>query len=199
MIIRTEDNLHPFGGCNKLLSQYATIGSALQKYEHSMRRLGALRSSAFVQFRAGVSFVSVEVLESYLEDLLDLDVDESKLFIESRTTGISWVVVAALGLCAAIATGLMATSRGASLPVSFGLTLALAFPFGLLWHFAPRDAAARRMTFAQVLSHEVSRRRGTDKGPRADVSSGFLFGDLLAQKTPGSARSAAAKVITTIH
>lgn len=199
MNVRAENDMHPFGGCNKLLSQYATIGTALQKYEHSMRRLGALRSSAFIQFREGVSFVSVEVLESYLEDLLDLDVDESKLFIESKATGLRWVVVAALGLCAAIATGLLATSRGSSLLVSFGLTLCLAFPFGLLWHFAPRDAAARRMSFAQVLSHEVSRRRGTDKGPGADVRSGFLFSELLVQKNPGSARSAAAKIVTTIH
>lgn len=190
-----ETEQHPFGGCNKLMSQYNCIGTELLKYETSVRRYGYGSFSSFTHFREGVSFVPVEVLESYLEDLLDLDVGEDKLFIARRTQGIRWMLISALGLCAAIGVGLASASKGASLVSSFGLTICLALPFGILWQLAPRDGVARRMGFAQVVSHEVARRRGTDKGPREHISSTLLLGELLAHKSPGSARAATLRII----
>jgi hypothetical protein len=182
---------HPFGGCNRLLSQYSCIGAELLKYESSARRYGYGSFSAFSHFREGVSFVPLEVLESYLEDLLDIDVSEDRLFIKRESPNLRWIVVSLLGLSGASSLGLYAASTGASLFSSFALTAALAAPFGVLWHFAPRGGLSRRMGFAQIVSHEVARRRGSDKGPRETANPQFAFSELLAQKTPGSARSAA--------
>lgn len=184
--------LHPFGGCNRLLGQYACIGQELLKYEASARRYGYGSFSAFSHFREGVAFVTLEVLESYLEDLLDLEVDEDRLFITRETPAFQWIAVSLVGLCGSMALGLYAASTGASLFASFTLTVALAFPFAVLWHFAPRGGVTRRMAFAQIVSHEVARRRGSDKGPRESATeSRFMFSELIAQKSPGSARSAA--------
>ncbi|MBN8547745.1 MAG: hypothetical protein J0M12_00370 [Deltaproteobacteria bacterium] len=182
---------HPFGGCNRLLSQYSCIGSELLKYEASTRRYGRGSFSAFSHFREGVSFVSVEVLESYLEDLLDLDVSEDRLFIKRESPNLKWMFVSLLGLSGATSLGLYAASTGASLFASFALTAALALPFAVLWNYAPRGGVTRRIGFAQIVSHEVSRRRGSDKGPRQPANPQFAFTDFIAQKSPGSARSAA--------
>jgi len=187
----TEVEPHPFGGCNRLLSQYSCIGAELLKYEASTRRYGYGSFSAFSHFRQGVSFVSLEVLESYLEDLLDLDVSEERLFINRESPNLKWIFVSLLGLSGATSLGLYAASTGASLYASFALTAALALPFAVLWNYAPRGGVTRRMGFAQIVSHEVSRRRGSDKGPRESIEPQFAFSDLIAQKTPGSARSAA--------
>lgn len=182
---------HPFGGCNRLLSQYTCIGAELLKYEASTRRYGYGSFSAFSHFRQGVSFVPVEVLESYLEDLLDLDVPEDRLFISRESPNLKWIFVSLLGLSGATSLGLYAASTGASLFASFALTAALALPFAVLWNYAPRGGVTRRMGFAQIVSHEVARRRGSDKGPRELSETPFALGDLIAHKTPGSARSAA--------
>lgn len=187
----TPSENHPFGGCNRLLSQYACVGGELLKYEASTRRYGYGSFSAFSHFREGVSFVPLEVLESYLEDLLDLDVPEDRLCINREGPTLKWTLLALFGLCGSLSLGLYAASTGASLMSSFTLTIALAAPFAVLWHYAPRGGVTRRMGFAQVVSHEVSRRRGSDKGPREPATPQFAFGELLAQKNPGSARSAA--------
>ncbi len=186
---------HPFGGCNRLMNQYSCIGQELLHYELSARRYGYGSFSAFSHFREGVAFVPLEVLESYLEDLLDLEITEAHLGIVRETQPLNWTAVSLVGLCGAIGLGLFAASTGASLLASFALTVALACPFAVLWHFAPRGGATRRMAFAQIVSHEVARRRGSDKGPREPAQPSFPFGELLAQKTPGSARSAAAMLL----
>ena len=181
---------HPFGGCNKLLNHYACIGSELIKYELTAGRYGYGTLSALKHFREGVVFVPLEVLESYLEDLLDIDVTESRLFITSNGSSRSWLVLCILGLMVAIALGLYAASSGASIWRSFGLTLITALPFWVVWHLAPKDGVARRLGFAQVVSYEVGRRRGVDKGPGESIRERFLFPEFLAQKTTGSAKSA---------
>lgn len=186
---------HPFGGCNRLLSQYACIGEELLKYEVNARRYGYGSFSAFTHFREGVAFVPLEVLESYLEDLLDLEIPESRLCIERESPNFKWTAVSLLGLSGAIGLGLYAASTGASLFASFALTVALALPFAVLWHFSPRSGVTRRMGFAQIVSHEVSRRRGSDKGPREPAEPQFAFPEFLVQKTPGSARAAAFSAI----
>ena len=64
---------HPYSRSVKLVSDYRTIGTELLRYESGTRSYGYQSFSAFTGFREGVAFVSVEVLESYLEDLLDID------------------------------------------------------------------------------------------------------------------------------
>ena len=151
---KDSDQQHPFGGCNKLLTHYQTIGTELLQIESS----GAIGS-----FREGVAFVPVEVLESYLEDLLDLGVKEDTLSIyrEHHWLQSWWLPV--VGFSFALGFGLYAASTGATLAVSFSLTLFSALPFGLLFHFSPRIGLMRRVSFAQILSGEISRRRGRDK------------------------------------
>lgn len=185
----TNLEAHPFGGCNKLLNHYACIGSELIKYEVTAGRYGYGTLSALKHFREGVVFVPLEVLESYLEDLLDIEVSETRLFITSNGSSRSWLFLCILGLMTAIAVGLYAASSGASIWRSFGLTLLIALPFWVVWHLAPKDGVARRLGFAQVVSHEVARRRGLDKGPRESIRDKFIFPEFLAQKTPGSARA----------
>lgn len=181
---------HPFGGCNKILGQYAIIGHELLRYDRSIYQYGYGTSYEFTDFREGVASVPVEVLESYLEDLLDLEVSEEKLFIDRNRFGFLSHYIALGGLLCAMGVGLYAASNGASLLLSFALTVSLSLPFGVLWHFSPRDGLIRRVSFAQIVSHEVSRRRGGDKDfDRRSTSATVL--ELLGRKTTGSAQGAA--------
>jgi hypothetical protein len=65
-------------GVNKLLSQYQIIGQEL---------LGVEDTGLVSGFREGVSMIAVEVLESYLEDLLDLGISEEVLYLRRATKG----------------------------------------------------------------------------------------------------------------
>lgn len=183
---------HPYARSPRLLGDYRTIGAELLCYEGGTRGYGGRSFTAFTAFREGVAFVHVSVLESYLEDLLDLDITEETLFI--RRTGFRPRSThgAFIGLLGALALGLYAASGGASLPLSFGLTVALALPFAVMWHFAPRDGLARRVGFAQIISHEIARRRGG--GDTRTTSPVALLETLVAHRNPSSARTISARV-----
>jgi hypothetical protein len=191
MILRTPDSdrgAHPYARSLRLMNDYRTIGGELLRYESSTRGYGHQAFAAFTRFREGVAFVAVEVLESYLEDLLDIDVSDDALFIKLqgfRVRSIHWALV---GLLGAVTVGLYAASTGASLPLSLGVTVALAFPFAIVWHFAPRDGLTRRVGFAQILSHEIARRRGGDDGRPKTLSPAALLEKLVAHRNPSSAR-----------
>lgn len=179
---------HPYARSARLVADYRAIGTELLSYESGTRSYGYQSFSAFTGFREGLAFIQVEVLESYLEDLLDLEISEDALFIRIsgfRVRSAHWALV---GLLGALTIGLYAASRGASLPLSFGLTVALALPFAVLWHFAPRDGLARRVGFAQLLSHEISRRRGGDGDQPRSLSPSALLEKLVAHRNPSSAR-----------
>lgn len=137
-----------------MLGHYQTIGKELLQIE-SKGSIGSLRE--------GVAFVPVEVLESYLEDLLDLGVREETLFIQREQHWLrSWQVQAS-GIGLALCAGLYAASTGASVPAALGIVVALGLPFSLLLFLGPKMGLMRRMSFAQTLSGEISRRRGRDK------------------------------------
>jgi hypothetical protein len=122
--------------------------------------LGSFFKKSRYSFEAGVSFVPVEILESYLEDLLDLQSKDEDLYI-SHPQNFSWSsLIAVVGMGIAMSIGLFAASKGLSLLSSFAITFILALPFGVLWHFSPRDFASRRMKFAKLLQNEILRRRG---------------------------------------
>jgi len=184
------------------------IGIALLEYERSQAGFGSVLSlshkstpfpipvdiglffkKARTSFEQGVSFVAVEFLEAYLEDILDLQVDEEDLYIAAPRR-FSWpLLVSVLGLCFSLAAGLYAVSFGVSLAVSFAFTVVLAFPFGILWHFSPRDGLSRRLLFAKLLQNEISRRRG-DTGPYAATPlRAAVSGRLFGRATISSARS----------
>lgn len=189
---RGGDSRHPFGGCNRLLEQYRVIGAELLKYEDS-RRLqdyGA-PDQAFYALRVAVSFVPVEVLESFLEDLLDLDISDDVLFIRRKAFSLAafFSYVPLVGLLLSVGAGLYAAYLGGSMLLSFALTILLALPFAAMWYLSP-SGMARRMLFAQVISREIGRRRGNDKdltpiGRRSfDLRS--IFGARSPQSAPGA-------------
>jgi len=174
---------HQFGGCDRLLGHYRLIGRQLLECERSQGGLrslinfsalqldwngeeteGGFSIEALANFRQGVVIVPVEVLESYLDDLLDLDVDEANLFIARRRPIFGSALISLLGMCAAMSIGLYAVSLGVAFFFSLTITVFLALPFAVLWHFVPREQIVRRVRFAKLLSHEIARRRGRD-GP----------------------------------
>lgn len=180
----------PFGGCNQLLSHYKTIGRELLRSEGS--RINYRYGSARIirEFQEGVAFVPVEVLESYLEDLLDRDASEESLFIARKGRGIHLRFLALTGVGFALATGLYCASSGASFYRSFALTVALVFPFAALWQLTPYAGLARRLGFAKIVSREISRRRGIDKD-RSWNPAGFVFAEFLRSTGAESAKGAA--------
>lgn len=184
---------HPFGGCDRLLNNYQTIGLELLRYEGATYPHGQSSGSAMLTFREGVSFVGVEVLESYLEDLLDSRRHDDTLFI--HRDGVAprrvYSYIALLGLVFAIGAGIYSHSIGASFLLSFCLSISVALPFAILWNFLPRAGLARRMALAQVVSQEIARRRGIDKEGSDKDTRSFGLGRLLSPTTPQSAHGAA--------
>lgn len=186
-----SDNAHPFGGCSRLLNHYQNIGAALLKIESE-----PITTHTQKEFRVSVAFISLEVLESYLEDLLDPLIADERLCIFREKPKINTIAISLLGLFLAIAIGLYAVSAGASLVLSFALTVCLAFPFALLWHFSPQEGATRRMRFAQILSQEISRRHGGDGKGRASTLSGSRFLEKFLSTSPtGSTQGAAFEIV----
>ena len=208
-----SDKVRPlFGGCNKLYAQYRNVGWELCAYEERMgtfkaivdsnflRHLNRLRKGAcdscpaFEAFKVGVAFIPDEVLDSYLEDLLSLKVSESKLFIEQKTNlPLILNCVSYLGLLCALALGLFAVSAGVSVLYAFALSVLVASPFGILWHVGPKYGVMRRMDFAQIISKELARRRGSDDlGTTPALESKVLqrfLGSKISDIPQGAARS----------
>lgn len=151
---------HPFGGCNRLLTHYQTIGGVLLKLEELHIRYSYGSSRVSKEFRQAVCFVPVEVLESYLEDLLDLESSEESLFIKRQVYKTQLKI---LLLC------LLSVAAFYFMSPNFGLIgktvgyLLLSLPLIVLWSMTPYGALARRIRFGRLLSQEISRRRGDDK------------------------------------
>ena len=168
----------PFGGCNRLLGQYHQTGRALLDYER--RLCGALipgpRFSR--EFGHAVAFVPVEVLESYLDDLLDVGVSDDSLFIgklkpAKRAVALIAIAVTALGTSAFEVLG------GATLASLTALILVTFFSgLGAALYFIPRMKVIRRFSFATVVSGEIARRRGHDRTNVGGFATRLLMRDL---------------------
>jgi hypothetical protein len=185
----TVEARHAFGGCNNLLQHYQRIGAELCELDSGIRRYGLMRN--YENFRVGVTTVPVEVLESYFEDLIDIEIPEEKLFIRRRNIGHFFQVLSLIGLVGAFAWGLWSVERGASPVVSFFFTLFMSAPFGVLWHCAPRIQIVRRLGFARVISQEIFRRRGGGKDEGRGANASMVISELLSPQTPsmtGAAR-----------
>lgn len=155
-----------------LAGQYSIIGSELIRYERFASSLTSFLSMASesrwtrleeqrqLLFQQGVAFIQVEVLERYLEDLVDIDAHEEELFISRGQFFSASFLLASLGGLFALGAGSGAASLGFSFPVSLLVMAFVAVPFALHWHLAPSSGLARRMKFAKVVFKEVARRRG---------------------------------------
>lgn len=155
--------LSPFGGCNRLLEQYQQTGQALLEYER--RICGALipgqRQNR--EFGHAVAFVPVEVLESYLDDLLDVGVSDESLFIKKLQPAKRAWVLSAVGLTAFM-TSAIEVMNGATLASVTALILVTFLAgLGAALYFIPRMKVLRRFSFATVVSGEIARRRGHDR------------------------------------
>ncbi|MCB0355147.1 MAG: hypothetical protein KDD64_16560 [Bdellovibrionales bacterium] len=169
-----QESSSSFGGCRQLEERYRAIGRALSSFESHNGRFSQISPKALKELRESLVFIPVEVLESYLDDLLNTEVPSHKLFlpVDHFGTKVAWLALA--GLLFAVGVGLLAASSGAGLLVAFAVTLTAASPFAVLWNLSPREASARRMRFAHVLSHVISQRRGGKRNkPSQPVSSVF--------------------------
>lgn len=158
-----EGTGHPFGGCERLRVHYSNIGASLIRLEHfgsfSLVQRGV---SGEKIFREEVVFTPVEVLESYFDDLLDPEISDERLSIALQSWGqrVASNLVSILGLFGAVLSGLYAATLGTPLSLSFFIAISLAVPFATMLYLSA-GGATRRLRFAQVLSREISRRRGS--------------------------------------
>ena len=166
-------------GGRALLHQYHTIGGALLAFEEGQAAFLPKTGECEKNFREATVFVSVEVLESYLDDLMDLSVSDERLHIERPRT--SRVL---LTLVCVILAGLLAMPAGV-------LVVLCCIPAVLLvsgW-YRSRSALMRRLSFARAVTKEVNRRRGRDEGPLVPIHAAFQWKHIFSpsEKIPGAA------------
>jgi len=173
-----QAGLHPFGGCNRLLEQYQTVGRALLGYERLFG--GALIPSGRYarEFSTNVSFVPVEVLETYRDDLLDLGVSDEGLFIKKSQhnwRGMTLVAALLVGISGALFV-LHGDLTAALLPALLVVTFLSGIASTL--YLLPRAKVIRRFSFATVVAHEIAQRRGHDKTQVGNFATRLLMGDM---------------------
>ena len=165
---------HPFGGCNRLLEQYRTIGRALLAHERGLCPAFIPSGRAIREFSTSVSFVPVEVLETYLDDLLDLGVSDEGLFIRKPKT--TWRGVVLLLAAVTVLLAWQTQLTAAHVPVLLAVTFLAGI--GSTLYFLPRTKAIRRFSFATLVSHEIGNRRGQDKTRMGTIATRFLIGEM---------------------
>jgi|694.fasta_scaffold110661_4 hypothetical protein len=172
-----EDNNEraPFGGCVRLLDQYRQIGRSLLEFEEGVcGYLGSSKAHLAV-FSTSVSFVPVEVLEGFLDDLLDLGVSDESLFIRKSRPALRAILL----LVTCISALLLLTFNTSAFSESTALPLLLLVVFlaglGSALYFIPRTKVLRRFNFATVVSREISQRRGIDKSDMGGFATRLLI------------------------
>lgn len=173
-----QPGLHPFGGCNRLLEQYHTVGRALLGYEKLFG--GALIPSgrSAREFSTSVAFVPVEVLETYRDDLLDLGVGDEGLFIKKNNhtrRGVTLLAILLLGVLGALFV-LHGDLTAALLPALLFVTFLSGI--GSTLYFLPRAKVIRRFSFATVVAQEIAQRRGHDKTQVGNFATRLLMGEM---------------------
>ena len=139
---------------------YSTIGGALVQCEILKYKDGYGSAKLNIEFKDRTCSIPVEILESYLDDLLHIETKDKGLFIE-RTDGEYlrnkyWVPIGfsilSIGLCYLFDYGFFAH-------IISVLAIALLAYFGS-WMLTPYNSFRRRLFFGQLVSNEISRRRG---------------------------------------
>lgn len=170
-----SQSVHPFGGCNRLMGQYQIIGSALLHYEERASSRFMLHRQHGREFSVGVSFVPVEVLETYLDDLLDLTVGDDTLFIKRS----SFVIKRVVALLAVLGVGITLVESWLSIPLIPVIFVAVCTLGVLCLAFAlPRMRVVRRFSFATLVSREIATRRGQGHGGLRSFAGRMFMGDL---------------------
>ena len=135
---------------------------------------------AVLSFREAVVFVSVEVLEAYLEDLLNVKVSEKHLCIKRAPLwrGLYSVAAVVLFFCSIVIAYSWWDATPTSRPflLAGGITLVTL----VLWLYYPRVTLARRIAFARLVSYEVCRRRG--RKPEATIGRSDFLESLIGKK-----------------
>jgi len=173
--------MSPFGGCSRLTQQYRLIGRGLTRIEKKHGRFGRITKESQDHFHTTVAFIPVEVLDSYLEDLLEVGTRSEQLYLKKDTVGIWFGICAFLGLTGALIAGLWSAASGASLSFSFLLSIAIVSPFAVLWHLSSKESYLRRLRLARVLSQEISGRRGRGNEVLEDTVS-TIFPNFFGQR-----------------
>jgi hypothetical protein len=174
-----------------LQPSYGAIGTALSLYDYNCFVNKWSEETSFAAFREDVVFIRVEVLESYLEDLLNLKMGDEYLHISRDVSRWSARLFEISIIIFAVAMGCVSALFGASQTMAYSLTFLSIIPLMGIYYLSPRSTR-RRMRFARVLSREISRRRGHHKDGSA--RGGISFGDFfIRSQTPGL--HGAAKVI----
>ena len=120
----------------------------------------------------------VEVLESYLDDLLDVGVSDDSLFIKKLQPAKRAWVLSAVGLTA-FTTSAVEVMNGATLTSLTALILVTFLSgLGAALYFIPRMKVLRRFSFATVVSGEIARRRGHDRTNVGGFATRLLMRDL---------------------
>lgn len=134
-----------------LREYYLTIGNAL-----------VVANGNQIQFRQAVVFLPVEILETYLHDLLTPRVTNETLFIKPESlcaSSLIWIPLALIALALVIT-----TSAGLISPLYLtaimGMTLACVS--GALVYYSLAQGMLRRMKFSRMVNIEIIRRRGND-------------------------------------
>ena len=181
-----------FGGCARLLEHYKRIGLALltQEKKLSRRFYGVVvpTKECEEEFAGLVAFIGCEVLESFLDDLLDLKVNDESLFISrSNSTGGAalWLTGLMIPIALAATYGPQDSTR-LVIPICIGSLILLAVA-GILMTI-PRIKIMRRFGFATLLSHEISRRRGHDRPNTPRIASRLLISEMLSGRELATGR-----------
>lgn len=191
-----NDDVSPFGGCSRLLSHYKQVGSALISYERVVCG-SLLPGQRYVrEFGHAVAFVPVEVLESYLDDLLDLGVNDDSLFISKTRPAKRALFLLVLCLVTIVYLGYLAITGDSNAAWPLITVVAFSAGIGSALYFLPRTKALRRFSFATVMSREIARRRGHDRTSIGDFATRLLHRELWGAKPVGrvvALRSSAAE------
>jgi hypothetical protein len=176
-----------FAGCTRLLEQYRHTGLALLNHEGWM--YGALGPSSINsrEFSHGVAFVPVEVLESYLDDLLDLGVSDESLFIKKPRPSKRAVALLAVCLLALLGAVFSLTVGSVEIPIPALLLVTFLAGIGSTFYFLPRTKILRRFGFATVVSREIAARRGHDRTDLGGFATRLLIRDLWRVRPSGRA------------
>jgi len=162
-----------FATARGIIDQYSHIGSTLLDYEatqsQSPARMFIPGRDSEEEFAACLATVPVEVLEVYLDDLLDLNVTDESLFIKQSEN--SWKGLL-LGLVIASVAGVSLYFPYDTEGVFVTLFLGFFFFAGLVTtlYFLPRSRVMRRFSFANLISRAISRRRGYDKNQTTSLA-----------------------------
>ena len=170
---------------------YKAVGSSLLEVERLVLKNRVSVKEAQDEFRISTSTVPVEVLESFLEDLLSLGSSDKSLYIHPgrislASIGLSFLLPFAAFLIFVI----FALQQEFEFNWTYSLCLAGFVTLALLYA-APRSKTRRRFMFAQILSREISRRRGqgdSDYSSTGKVIFGSFF-DWRKGTSQGAARS----------